>query len=219
MCVKKSPQCTRTFVTSTFWGHLRNWVEGLELMSLREKKECTLWGPDFCPHNYDSPQSAGVFSYFCPHKVGYVSTFKGGYMPVWLQYIYFIYTATIDTPLLASSLDAGVRGHPGVKENTDHKPQNALPGGSVSKRLLENALCIKTAVGIALLSLSFVWFLARFYALYKNVLYHHPMRAICQALIWKQAISSIIDLPSFQDAGQKIIDKKFENVWMNPNCP
>ena len=32
----------------------------LELMILREKKECTLWGPDFCPHNYDSPQSAGV---------------------------------------------------------------------------------------------------------------------------------------------------------------
>ena len=34
-----------------------------------------------------------------------------------------------DTPLLASSLDAGVRGHPGVKEHTDHNPRNALPGG------------------------------------------------------------------------------------------
>ena len=34
-----------------------------------------------------------------------------------------------DTPLLASSLDAGVRGHPGVKEHTDHKHRNALPVG------------------------------------------------------------------------------------------
>ena len=63
--------------------------------------------------------------------------------------IYYIYTATIDTPLLASSLDAGVRGHPGVKEHTDHKPRNALTGGSVSTRLLENAQCIKAAVDIA----------------------------------------------------------------------
>ena len=33
------------------------------------------------------------------------------------------------TPLLASSLDAEVRGHPGVKKHNDHKPQNALPDG------------------------------------------------------------------------------------------
>ena len=34
-----------------------------------------------------------------------------------------------DTPLLASSLDAGVRGHPGVKEHSDHKSRNAVSGG------------------------------------------------------------------------------------------
>ena len=50
-------------------------------------------------------------------------------MLLWLQYTYFIYTATtINTPLLASPLDAGVRGHPDVKELTDHKPRNARPG-------------------------------------------------------------------------------------------
>ena len=30
---------------------------------------------------------------------------------------------------MRADLDAGVRGHPGVNEHTDHKPRNALPGG------------------------------------------------------------------------------------------
>ena len=34
-----------------------------------------------------------------------------------------------DKLLLASSLDARVRGHPGIKEHTDHKLRNALPRG------------------------------------------------------------------------------------------
>ena len=38
-----------------------------------------------------------------------------------------------ETPLLASLLDAGVRGNKGVKEHTDHKPRNALPGGLVDE--------------------------------------------------------------------------------------
>ena len=33
------------------------------------------------------------------------------------------------TPLFGSSLDAEVRGHAGVQEQTDHKPRNVLSGG------------------------------------------------------------------------------------------
>ena len=75
-----------------------------------------------------------------------------------------------ETPLLASSLYAGVRGNQGVKEHTDHKPRNALPGGNSlvgnnnnkleprspnDTRLCERAQCDLVEVGITLYFLSF----------------------------------------------------------------
>ena len=50
----------------------------------------------------------------------------------WINRVHVLFYTALqfnDIPLLASSLGAGVRGHPGVKEHTDHKPRNALPGG------------------------------------------------------------------------------------------
>ena len=49
----------------------------------------------------------------------------------------------------------------------------------------------------------------------RNVLYHHLMRVNFQTFVWKQAISSVVNLPNIQNAGWRVAGGNMEILWMS----